>query len=156
MPTAVAAGLIESLGTNDHVLRANLAGLTHEESVFMPRPAGSCLNWTLGHIVVYRDQMVRMLGGEGLWSDDDKKSYVAGTAWMDGAGARELLELVADFTTLHARLCASLGAVSLSQLERKHGDATIGTYLAKLVWHETYHIGQLGLQRRLAGKSGAI
>ena len=34
------------------------------------------------------------------------------------------------------------------------GSATVAGALGFLAWHESYHLGQLGLLRRLAGKPG--
>jgi hypothetical protein len=33
------------------VVGANVAGLTHEDSLAQPRPGGNCLNWVLGHLL---------------------------------------------------------------------------------------------------------
>ena len=33
-------------------INRNLDDLTHEDSVFIPEPAGNCINWVLGHIVI--------------------------------------------------------------------------------------------------------
>lgn len=35
----------------DGILRLNVAGLTHEESLIQPRPGGNCLNWVMGHLL---------------------------------------------------------------------------------------------------------
>src|SRR5262245_23755267 len=33
------------------VVRINVDGITHEESLIRPQPGGNCLNWIVGHLV---------------------------------------------------------------------------------------------------------
>jgi hypothetical protein len=35
------------------VMRLNVEGISHEESLIQPQPAGNCLNWVIGHLVLH-------------------------------------------------------------------------------------------------------
>ncbi len=45
-------------GFNGYVLEVNTAGVTHEQSLWLPSPGGNCLNWIAGHILVTRFVML--------------------------------------------------------------------------------------------------
>jgi uncharacterized damage-inducible protein DinB len=60
-------------------------------------------------------------------------------------------------------ILGALARMSQSDLDRPAagpgspgGDTSVGGQLSFLHFHESYHSGQLGLLRRLAGKDGAI
>ena len=40
---------------NHWAAHANLQGISHDESLVHPEPAGNCLNWVLGHVVATRN-----------------------------------------------------------------------------------------------------
>lgn len=44
-------------------LNRNLDGITDEESLFIPQPAGNCINWVLDHVVAVRNTTVLTLAG---------------------------------------------------------------------------------------------
>ena len=58
--------IIAQLQAVNSVLRVNLDGITHEESLHQPSPAGNCLNWILGHLVASYDNLLKVLGGEAV------------------------------------------------------------------------------------------
>lgn len=51
------------------VLRLNVAGLTYEESLIQPSPAGSCLNWVVGHLLCIYEKAISMLGQETVMEE---------------------------------------------------------------------------------------
>src|SRR5437762_4909444 len=53
----------------------NLEGITHEESLIEPTPAGNTLNWVLGHIVATRNRMLPMLGAQPFWPPEQAFLY---------------------------------------------------------------------------------
>jgi hypothetical protein len=62
-PSEIAV-LRQQAGIIDAVLRANLEGISHAESLIAPRPAGNCLNWIVGHLVHGYEQALPHLGQE--------------------------------------------------------------------------------------------
>lgn len=57
------------------------SGMSHEDSLLQFPFGGNCLNWTLGHITVYRLNLLAMLGyRETLWSFSEARRYIPGSA----------------------------------------------------------------------------
>ncbi len=140
-------------GANFHVIQVNTNGITHEDSMVQPQPAGNCINWVLGHIVVHRNKILNLVGKPAVWSADEVAPYVRGSAPMrDLALAQPFSKILEDFARSQEVLIGALGAMGDEAMKRD--DA--GEKLTWLSFHETYHAGQIGLLRRIAGKDGMI
>ena len=50
------------LKMNNRVININLEGITQEESLLSPEPGGNCINWVLGHMLISRDDINKILG----------------------------------------------------------------------------------------------
>ena len=148
-------------GINYQVLKRNLDGVTHGESLIQPAGGGNCLNWVLGHIVATRDNVMQLLQQETVMSKEVAGVYQRGSEPIrDGSNAQPLEKLVADLERSQNRLVAGLSTVSEPQLSAPSPDKsiaeTVGELLFVLQFHEAYHAGQTGLLRRMAGHEGAI
>ena len=147
------------------VMIRNLDGITQEESLFIPEPAGNCINWVVGHVVAARNTVLTLAGGSPVFTSDAAGHYRRGSAAIQSG------DPVLDLGTLRGLLADSqqqlLPALALlsdealalavpEALRRPPLTGSVGSALARLAFHESYHNGQLGLLRRLAGKSGAI
>jgi len=146
-------------------LNRNLDGVTHEESLFIPEPAGNCINWVVGHIVSARGMILTLAGGNPVLAGDDAAHYRRGSeAIHAGDKVLDLGTLRGYLADSQQQLVPALAAISEEtlaspvpeQLRRPPLTGSIGDALARLVFHEGYHNGQIGLLRRLAGKPGAI
>lgn len=161
MNADAAATLTRLFSINYDVLKKNLDGVTHEESLIQPTGGGNCLNWVLGHLVTTRDLALGMLKQEPVWSADVSATYNRGSAPIrDGANAQPLPGIVEALGKSQERLIAGLGQISNDDLaapspEKSLGD-TVGDLLFVLQYHDAYHAGQTGLLRRMAGHDGAI
>jgi hypothetical protein len=144
-------------GLNLQVLKINTQGLSHEESLIQPKPAGNCLNWILGHIAVTRDQALALLGEKPTWNDSDKAIYIRGSkAMTDGSKAIRMEKIMADIERSQEILLGALLHQTPESLAASDDKGTVADKLAMLHFHEAYHTGQVGLMRRLVGKEGAI
>jgi uncharacterized damage-inducible protein DinB len=150
-----AESLAKNFGLNHGVIKMNTDGLTHEESLKIPEPGGNSLNWVLGHIIAERNTILGLLGEDPVWSESEAAPYERGTGPTLDA-ARPLDEILADLGRSQERLGKRLGELSDADLTREIDGATLGDRLSFLQFHETYHVGQTGILRRLAGKKGAI
>lgn len=165
MNTATRATNVDALrmlfGINYEVLKNNLDGITHEQSLLQPQGGGNCLNWVLGHIVATRDIALQLLKQEPVWSKEEAASYRRGSPPIrDAAQAQPLDKIFADLGRSQDRLAAALAQATESQLsapapDRSVGE-TVGDTLFVLHMHDAYHAGQTGLLRRMAGHQGAI
>jgi len=148
-------------GINYTVLKKNLDGVTHEESLIQPEGGGNCLNWVVGHIVATRNNVMELLNQEPVWSKELSGFYQRGSDPLrDGSNAQPLERILADLDRSQDLLVAGLAAVSEPKLSAPSSDKsnaqTVGEMLFVLQFHEAYHAGQTGLLRRIAGHQGAI
>ncbi|MEW5995047.1 MAG: DinB family protein [Candidatus Zixiibacteriota bacterium] len=148
----------------DFVTKKVTEGLTHEDSLRQPQPGGNCLNWVLGHIVHSRNQAITALGQRTPYPKDRFARYQQGTPPLtDPSEVMRFEELMECFADLQEYLTKALDAMTPEQLAQKasfsptgNPDETIGSLLAGFAFHEAYHVGQLGLLRRIAGKPNLL
>jgi uncharacterized damage-inducible protein DinB len=145
-------------------LHTNLEGVTDAESLVQPEPGGNCIQWAVAHIVATRDQVARLLGAQPVLAPELGKRFTRPAAPIaDHRDARPLADWIADLDRSQERLGAAIAALSTDRLTAPFDGArlpgrpkTLAEALAFFHFHESYHVGQVGLMRRIAGKSGAI
>lgn len=150
--------------TIHRVVRLNLEGISHEESLIQPQPAGNCLNWVIGHLVVAYQLVFPLLGQEPVISEERLKPYERHSSPLnDRAEALPLQELLAAFDNASERVDAGLRSLAPGSLDEPapfssvdNPKETVRSLLASISFHQAYHAGQTGLLRRIAGKPGAI
>lgn len=147
---------------NYYVVNTNLQGITDEEARRRPQPGGNPLNWILGHIIMVRQALLTKLGSQPLLSAESTKAYGRGSKPDSELPAR-LPDLVAAYERSQEEMDALLARIGENELAGPAPfhplgtpEASLSTLLQKAVCHEAYHAGQLGIGRRLVGKSGAI
>jgi uncharacterized damage-inducible protein DinB len=129
------------------VAMANLQGLSDEDARFQPQPGGNSVHWLLRHVISTRDRLLPALGQQALAPQDDAP----------------LADLVAQFGESQERLVAGLKKLPATRLRekapfspRQDPNETLATLLPLMPFHESYHIGQIGMVRRLLGKEGIL
>jgi uncharacterized damage-inducible protein DinB len=150
--------------SSNAVVRANVAGITHDESLIQPQPGGNCLNFILGHLVATYNGALSVVGQEPVLPQEEISRYDRGSAPMtDSREAIDFGRLLAAWDDASRRFDAGLATVSPEFLDLKAGfsptgnpDETNRSLLATIVFHQAYHAGQTALSRRLIGKPGAI
>jgi uncharacterized damage-inducible protein DinB len=145
------------------VVGMNLDGITHEESLTTPRPAGNSDNWVLGHILCIYNNFLPLLGQEPVMDREPLKRYDRGSPPLDPARALPLDELRAGWEAAAERVDAGLAALDPDRLDQRapfspsgNPDETVRSLISTVMFHHAYHAGQLGILRRVAGKEGAI
>lgn len=170
--TTVAAGTLNEVEVLRHqarmahrVLRMNAEGVTHEESLIQPQPAGNCMNFVVGHLMSVYDQALPLVGQEPVLGVEALQRYMRGSPPLRDPGeAMDFGRLLAAWDTASERLDTGLAALTPEVLDRPmpgpdSGGAlteTTRSLLATIVFHQSYHAGQTGVLRRIAGKPGAI
>lgn len=140
-------------GANFHVIQVNTNGISQAESMIQPQPAGNCINWVLGHIVANRNSILRLVGQPPIWNEDDAAPYARGSNPMsDPAKAQPVSKILDDLARSQETLVGALSGMDEDAMRKDE----LGEKLTWLSFHETYHAGQIGLLRRIAGKSGMI
>ncbi len=146
------------------VIRANTHGLSQEDSLVQPKPAGNCMNWVLGHLLHVYDRALPMLGQQPVLGTDALKHYArGGEPIREGTEALDFQQLVTAMNEASQRMDAGLAAVSPDLLDQPapmsptgNPDETVRSLLTTVMWHQAYHTGQTAVLRRIAGKEGAI
>jgi hypothetical protein len=146
------------------VVRLNAEGITHEESVRPPGPAGNCLNWVVGHLVALYGRSLPLLGQEPVMAPGELARYDRGSEPLtDPAAALPLDRLLAAWDEASRRFDAGLAALAPETLDRPapfspggDPDETVRSLLATVLFHQGYHSGQTGILRRTSGREGAI
>ncbi len=166
MTTATTNARVEALitqtGYNQYALKTNTAEVTHVESLKQPQAGGNCLNWVVGHVVATRNQTLTLLGQEPIWSEEIAQRYRRGGEPVEGPedGLVPFEQMLADFDTSQDAILAGLSEIADEELDVPvpwFGEQQPkAVALAGLVFHETYHLGQTGLLRRVIGREGAI
>jgi Uncharacterized protein conserved in bacteria len=148
----------------DIVMRLALDGLTHEEALVQPTEAGNCINFVLGHALAVYDNVMPMVGQRPVLPAAAQKRYDRGSKPMrDGAEALHFAELEAMWEESAKRYDAGLTGLDPETLgdpapfsPTGNADETIGSLLSTIAFHQSYHVGQIGLLRRIIGKPGVI
>jgi len=149
---------------NDNVLNVNLEEVTSDETNIRPASGGNCIAWTLGHLLRSRQFLLKYLGVDWSIGEKAELAYKRGSSGDDDDGtflsyerklalweeSQDMLMTAFDSLT-EARLLEE--APALGDFARPD---TLERRILFLYFHETYHVGQLGLMRRLVGKEGAI
>jgi hypothetical protein len=153
---------VVQLGFLRGVVKKITADLTQEESLFQPATGGNCLNWIAGHVVRTRNEILAMVGQPAVWSAGEGDRYARGAAPITGPGegVLEVSRILAAYDAAQGPILAGIEAISDQELAVKvpwfGNEIDKAGALAGLLFHETYHVGQMGLIRRLLGKDSAI
>jgi len=163
-PAVSGPSLVQLFEFAYNVIRANLAGISHEESLIQPARAGNCVNWVFGHVLATRMHMLRLLGETPPWTAEETARYDRGSEPMlDGKNAISLERMKSDFDVTQERLRAGLARLTPERMAQPMPPNlnplkvdSVGEMVGALLFHESYHSGQTGILRRILGKDGAI
>lgn len=131
-------------------LKKNVDGIANKEALICPDVGGNCLNWILGHIINTRSHILSLLNEEAVWTQKDVEIYKRGSSGaLTEVSATPFNKLLADFELTQARLLNGISKLDVTNKE-------LLKTLSGLSFHESYHMGQIGILRRVIGKTGAI
>jgi hypothetical protein len=137
-------------------------GLTHADSLLQLPFRGNCMNWTLGHVLLCREEVLDLLGVVRLFSDEAFARYDQGSppVTRDEPGVihmEELLEMLdehaARFTEAIVNTTAETYAAEVQVGQNRR---TIARRVLFYFFHEATHVGELGILRQLAGKDDQV
>jgi hypothetical protein len=147
-----------------YCVNANAAGVTQEESLVQPQPAGNCLNWVVGHLVAIYNNAAPVFGQEPVMDKQLLKRYARGSDPIEtAADALPLEQLLAAWNELAARVDAGLANLTPEYLDQPapfspsdNPDETVRSLVTTVLFHQAYHSGQTGVLRRISGHEGVI
>ena len=142
-------------------LEFNLKGLVTQDLTKAPVEGGNCLAWMLGHILASRNAMLEVMRKESYWPKELSERFARGseavTASEEALPSAERFR--EDLDASYQKIVEALGDVRNERLAEpapfsplKIEGETVGGLLASLVFHESYHVGQTGVMRRILGK----
>ena len=161
--SAPLAELAPRYAFNERTARVITESLTPADWARRPPAGGNSAHWVLGHLCASRRGLLRMLG-EALADEPWEAPFRRGASPTEDEAAgypgpeRLLEDLEASGRALAERLAHLRGAELEADIGRKlpDGSATRAGAAHFLYFHEVYHLGQLGLLRRLAGQPGFV
>ncbi len=147
-----------AFGNNVRLLELNGAGLTPELAAKRPANGVASAAWIVGHLVMTRQRILKLLGAslpeDPAWGQHYARGGPGASAHLDWAG------LVEAFRATDLDLKKAFQA--LADWDRPTLNPALGTeqpleqVLAFLYMHECYHLGQIGIIRKLHGLPGAL
>ena len=135
---------------NHMVLHKNMQDITQEDSLKSPENGSACISWIIGHLVLSRDEAHQLAGLPGFCDKKYIKLFDRGTDGNMVENPYTLEEMVKLFDESQNILNDKLEKIDFS------GDTKKLDKLTFYAFHEAYHVGQIGIQRRTIGKEGAI
>jgi uncharacterized damage-inducible protein DinB len=152
--------MIKVFARGHWIIRRQTDGLTHADSLLQLPFWDNNLNWVLGHILFYRDKVLRLLGESALLTDEESAPYRRESEPLrHPASAVDLKKLLASADSSQEALEAALRATKAAQFATVHDEdsgQTVAERIEFIQWHETYHLGQLEILRQLAGTNDSI
>jgi uncharacterized damage-inducible protein DinB len=152
--------LILQMGYTTFAMHANTENLTDDQAM-LRCGEGSNINWVIGHVTASRQHMLNLLGQKPLWTAEAIALYERGT--KPPASPVCVAEMINIYRRSGDMIREALPLMSAEAYAEKapfspsnNPEETVGSLLAGLLFHESYHIGQLGVLRRSAGLDGAI
>jgi hypothetical protein len=138
----------------------NLRHMTMEHSVIQPEPAGNPANWLLAHLIQIQNGVMWLVGQPPVWTDP-RIPRVGLVPPVDPASPFDWDAMCSSLIASRDRCLDAIASLSDEQLTETLPDPFGGVttrveLLGVLANHQPYHIGQLGLIRRLVGLPGEI
>ena len=148
----------------DIVVKVNLEGISHADSLKQSPTGENCLNWVLGHLVCIYNNSLPLFGAEPVRDKAELARYDRGSKPMTNAAeAMQLAELLDIWSEAARRVQAGLDTLDKDRLDspapfspNKDPNETVRSLMTTILFHQAYHAGQLGVLRHVAGKQGAI
>ena len=132
--------------SDERVFNVNLQGVTHEESLLEMHNCNS-INWIVGHLVYTRNNIMLTLGLPPIADEDMKPVYARGVVGADMTKAYNLDTLKKMYVDSQPLIMDGLLKIT---------DEAVMDQITFMGFHEAYHIGQIGILRKIIGKEGAI
>ena len=151
--------LVEVVQRNSWIIRAQTEGLTDADGLLQPPFRGNCMNWVLGHIADNRDGVLLRLEQAATLDEDAAPRYKRGSEPLEGAAVLSMTRLLEVLAEQEKRLAAALPAAQpelLAEIVDPDRGHTVADRIEFLIWHETYHVGQLEYLRQLAGTDDVV
>ena len=160
MPSEMLKDSLRFLKINAFLYKNALEGLSEEELHRLPSDHSNPMIWIAGHVLNSRVSLARYAGTAGHcpWSDLFKRQ-----SRVQAVSAYPALdEILECWDTTNSALKARCGELTPEELSGPGPSQlpvevdTLSPGISFLVWHESYHIGQMGYLRKWLGHEGLV
>ena len=145
---------------NTDIIGKAIDGVRNEDWFRAPGDDSNHLMWLLGHVVVHRGQVLKILGVD--WNSSWASLFAPGSQRVDDAEYPTVDEMRAAWAEISQQLKAALGEISPDVLTRpapqgppSFAQQVSGT-VAFYAFHDTYHTGQVSFLRKWLGYGQTI
>ncbi len=143
---------------NLKMLELNGGGITDEMAAHQPAEGVSSAAWILGHLTHSRRSLIQRLGGslpaEPVWAETYGRGGGGGTSHLGFAALGEAFKSTGEPLKEAFRAVADWDAPTKNPFSGT--DQALEQLVAFLYMHESYHLGQIGMLRKLYGLKGAV
>jgi hypothetical protein len=145
---------------NEQLLAKAIEGLTAEQWTCRPQDSCNCALWVVGHIDWARSRALKLLGIS--WTAPWLTHFERGSKAEDTSHYPSSNEVLAAWKELSALMPGALEAAPADAMAAPASqpspsfDGSIGGMVSFLAMHETYHVGQVVLLRRLLGHDRVV
>ena len=150
--------LFSHLFENNHeMIQMHVKDITQAESLLQLPFEGNCLNWVVGHILDTYSICLEWLGEPAIRSEAEVRTYGYGSEPLtDSAKAYDLSDMLKRLDLASNQIMVNLANLTPAELEREieiwRGKVSLFEALFFMLWHASYHTGQLEQLRELAVK----
>jgi uncharacterized damage-inducible protein DinB len=152
----------ENLRVTDFFMDLVTGDLSNEQAVRRLRAAeGPSISWVVGHLLNGRSELLKLL--DPAAENPFAQRFDRLVAATDGADYPDITELRASWREISQRVFDVLGAVGdeqlvspMAQVGKPHEEQNLLGVIVYVVWHETYHMGQIGTIRTQLGLTPMI
>ena len=154
--------IAESLRVSDFFMGLLTGDLSNAQATQRVRvDEGPSISWVVGHLLNGRCEILKLLDPEAENPFAEKFDRLV--AASDGSDYPPLADLMSSWSDISHRVFRALGTVTHEQLVNPiaemgapHEERNLLGVLAYVVWHETYHMGQIGTIRTQMGLTPMI
>ena len=138
---------------HDRIFHNAFENLTEALALRRPSENSNHSNWVLGHILHCRYMLANMLGleavdpfGEIYWTGIENREYPT------------IAEISGHFPKISGKLMDKLSAMDDAELDARPAPdkPCLTDIVSFFVYHEAYHLGQLGYARKLIGLEAMV
>lgn len=147
--------LIETIQFHNRVIGMRTEGLNHADTMCQLPFPGNCMNWNLGHLMVYRDGLIDTINGTEHADPAEFTLYGAGSEPLtEDSKAIRFERIMERLNSGGEELITALENLDGARLDVMHNpdrNMTLGGHLNfYIAFHEAYHLGQLEPLKELA------
>lgn len=148
-PTSAATAYVEMLNLQSGIFHNALDGIDDQNALERPNNRVNHINWLLGHVATCRFMLLNLIGG----NENDPYFHLYFKAIADDTNYPDLYAVRSNWEKASRLLIERVEALSPEEMESeiagKGGKPK--DILAFFIYHEAYHLGQIGYARKFLG-----